>query len=831
MTFCHSLLLDQALDAISSRESVVLAGRPLSGRTTVLHGVAQHLREAGHEPVLVRGVRGLTSPLSSLELSQLGLPLSKQYDGSLPAVYAVLVDRLRQHDQALLVDDLEHLDPTSLALVQHAAARTRVPVLATVRSRGLLVDELPFPAALRLDMRPLTFEDAFALLADVLGGPVEPATVARLLAKTAGVPGLVIRFASAARRAGRLVERGGVWQGASDLWSPSVARVVSGLVVGLPQRLVHGVEQLAHAGALPVGQARALVGDEALVELEDLRLVDVAEAAAPGTEPSVAVTPPLLAQCLQRERTVLSRLLGHPEGAAGPWTDDLTASAHPADRMPPNEAALIQERLRGEHRTRRAVWERDPGPQNASPLLEVMIARGVDRREIGEVVERTPVAGSDDAVLVRYLGTVARWRAWVDDDLHGALEVLDHAAVDVSPEATEQLAVLGRYLASVGEERADGGPLQVPEVTGRAELRLAPVLTAIVAGDGQAAAAALADAGEPASVEERALTAHLEVQTVAFSGDLREVAERSDRYRVDAMRSLDPYGIAMHSHNAAVALFLQGRFAEAEAILDEALTVGVPPFPYMPLHVANLTVFAALQARRGRFDAAEVTQRQAERFGIVYSFHALASPAWSRAYIDALREGDEAVDRLWEVGAELEARGFLPAALSVWTLGVGAWSPERVTHLRASAARVGGSLFSPLVTYHEALASNDADELESAFVELQHHDRPFFAGVVARALAALHRADEPLADAWRARANELAEEVGCAALDLAPGRSLRSNVTPREQDILRLVVAGRSNADIAASCFLSVRTVENHVHRIIRKLGVSSRAELKEVWK
>jgi DNA-binding NarL/FixJ family response regulator len=48
----------------------------------------------------------------------------------------------------------------------------------------------------------------------------------------------------------------------------------------------------------------------------------------------------------------------------------------------------------------------------------------------------------------------------------------------------------------------------------------------------------------------------------------------------------------------------------------------------------------------------------------------------------------------------------------------------------------------------------------------------------------------------------------------------------REREIVRLVVAGRANAEIAASLYLSKSTVAGHLSAIYRRLGVRSRAEL-----
>jgi DNA-binding CsgD family transcriptional regulator len=51
-------------------------------------------------------------------------------------------------------------------------------------------------------------------------------------------------------------------------------------------------------------------------------------------------------------------------------------------------------------------------------------------------------------------------------------------------------------------------------------------------------------------------------------------------------------------------------------------------------------------------------------------------------------------------------------------------------------------------------------------------------------------------------------------------------LTPTEHQVAQLVVAGKTNAEIAAALFVSVRTVESNLTRTYRKLGVRSRTEL-----
>jgi two-component system nitrate/nitrite response regulator NarL len=51
-------------------------------------------------------------------------------------------------------------------------------------------------------------------------------------------------------------------------------------------------------------------------------------------------------------------------------------------------------------------------------------------------------------------------------------------------------------------------------------------------------------------------------------------------------------------------------------------------------------------------------------------------------------------------------------------------------------------------------------------------------------------------------------------------------LTPRELEIVTLVVAGYSNPDIGQRCSISEQTVKHHITNIFNKLGVSNRLEL-----
>jgi DNA-binding CsgD family transcriptional regulator len=57
-------------------------------------------------------------------------------------------------------------------------------------------------------------------------------------------------------------------------------------------------------------------------------------------------------------------------------------------------------------------------------------------------------------------------------------------------------------------------------------------------------------------------------------------------------------------------------------------------------------------------------------------------------------------------------------------------------------------------------------------------------------------------------------------------RNQEGELTQVEQRIAGLVGAGKTNREVASTLFISVRTVESHLGRVYRKLGLRSRTEL-----
>lgn len=202
-----------------------------------------------------------------------------------------------------------------------------------------------------------------------------------------------------------------------------------------------------------------------------------------------------------------------------------------------------------------------------------------------------------------------------------------------------------------------------------------------------------------------------------------------------------------------------------------------------------------------------------------------AEPAGTPALLWFLLDLAEAAHRS---GRHDVATAHAAAISTAAAAGVLDRSPRLVLHARAAAAVATRGVAAEAL-YEEALGTPGAADypFDLARVHLLYgeHLRRACAPGRAREHLLIARAGfaEVGADAWLDRADA---ELRAAAPDRAG--SATSELTPQEREIALLAASGLSNKQIAEQRYLSPRTVGTHLYRVFPKLGITSRAALRD---
>ncbi|WP_066941222.1 ATP-binding protein [Microtetraspora fusca] len=266
----------------------------------------------------------------------------------------------------------------------------------------------------------------------------------------------------------------------------------------------------------------------------------------------------------------------------------------------------------------------------------------------------------------------------------------------------------------------------------------------------------------------------------------------------------------------------RGEWQEAGEQLD-ATGVRDPDSGYLPVTAPASAGLIELHLTRDALDAAlaetEWAVGRLRRKGL-WVWGDQVAPQAVAALLRAGRAG-EAADLVSEFAAGVDGR-TAPSAHAALDLARGALAEHEGRRDEAAGhyARAK-SAYEGMPRPHAAARAAEAE----AGARLGLGEREEAAKLVARA-AERYAALDATRDAARCR--RLLREIGAAGPARRTRRAGGGVLSPREAEVARLVALGRTNREIAEVLFLSRRTVDTHVARVLQKLGVRTRNDVRE---
>lgn len=855
-----STFLAAVTETIGSGTSVLLVGLPGSGRSTVLAGVRAEADDDGWTVVSLRGTGGGTAarPLEALVLAGLMTGPTGSL-GSLGAAVEGLSLAVagssrtaRAQRAVIVVDDADLLDDASASVVAAVAGRTGAKVVASSRpptagSRPV-ADLLAGGDATVLTMPSLPLEELHRVVSETLGTDVDPDTAGRLYALSGGLPGLARTVALEARRAGNLVERGGRLVTSRQLWTPGWAVVVERMLDGLDDTARDALRVLATLGPAPTATVRRLMPWSVVETLDDRGLVRLLQEEG---DILVALFPPMLAEHLLH-------LAYDARGLriAQTIADTLGSSDAPEDvrRVPrsstgwstsPESAAilgcLLEDRSSAHLLVAHDAWERDPTVRSTVLYLDALLSERAAPEAVEDAVRDAtrrlrPAAHEHRGFVVAWH---AVYRAHVLHDLPGALELLADldGDDDLRVQATAE-AVREHLHLTTGDPRTQPpatlpAPSDLPDESGRptnALVRLVRGEVLLAQGLALDARAELT-AGVLPEHAPRHDAISLVNQALLLSGEISTATERSMESLGTARGTLAQGELEPHGYVVALGLLLGGRLSTLREHLTSLLAMSSPAPLRTTTHAGLLSITAALSLLEGNLASARSSLARLEETDLTAEFTPLARPGPQRAVLAVATGTDprEATREAWDDVAALARHGALLAAVTDASFLVDLWpDAERATMLADLTLSTQGTVLPALGRYLRSCADRGPDGLLAVADDLHAHGLVLHATRARATAVALLSGEGQTGRATHERAllRRSVEQAGEDLELLVPALAPTVSLTGRELEVARLVADGLSNREIADRLVVSERTVDNHVYRLFRKLGIRSRSEV-----
>jgi DNA-binding CsgD family transcriptional regulator len=274
---------------------------------------------------------------------------------------------------------------------------------------------------------------------------------------------------------------------------------------------------------------------------------------------------------------------------------------------------------------------------------------------------------------------------------------------------------------------------------------------------------------------------------------LDEARRASDRFALQ----VNPGGSGVAFYRQGELLRLLGELAGAEEAYGDASRHGWDPQPGL----------AQLRLAQGKTQAAMASIRRA----LGETVDPLKRAALLPAHVEIMLAAKELDEARAGCGELQELAGRYESAM------LGALA----AHARGSVALAEGDAAGALVALREACRT--WRDLDAPYEDARAR---VLVALACRALGDDDAAEREL-EAARSVFTELGASPDLERLDAstaAPASAPAHGLTARELEVLRLVVGGKSNKEIAAALVISEHTAARHMQNIFAKLDVSSRA-------